>query len=347
MRSDFSVLKFLKVYALYALLAFPLFYFVYKFGNPFIWMLDYYDYYKLYKDYDYHVADSPFNTRLLGSFFVHLIYKIGWFYHTETQIDSYPFEKAIFFSAVFFNYLCVCLSSVIIYATVRSEKSTALVAFAAGLLYLLNFGTLFFHLMPITDAFSVTIFAAMFMLYLRKSWWIILLCLAVVIQREYILLAFVLISFVDYLRKRNPYFLTVLITCVVCTALYFLLRKLIFETPKFAHQTSFDSKLNASNWFDFPIADFFRQMVVSMNLILLYFAVVAYKIFRKMQVNRREILITLLLIFQVIILAGGLEMGNNGARILNMLTPMFIFFIAGEVKPLLAEDPIVLARGNT
>ena len=73
-----------------------MFYFVYKFGTPYLGMIDFFDYYKLYENMDYKSADSPLNMRLVGSFFVYCMNKMGLFYDTATQIDNAPHLKKEF-----------------------------------------------------------------------------------------------------------------------------------------------------------------------------------------------------------------------------------------------------------
>ena len=45
---------------IYLLLAFPMFYYVYKFGNPMFGTNDFFSYYRLYKDWDFTGVEAPF-----------------------------------------------------------------------------------------------------------------------------------------------------------------------------------------------------------------------------------------------------------------------------------------------
>ena len=69
---------------IYGTLAFPLFYFVYKYGTPDMGLNDFYSYYKLYASWDIEHVDAPFNMRLLSYFIVNLMNRTGLNYETAT-----------------------------------------------------------------------------------------------------------------------------------------------------------------------------------------------------------------------------------------------------------------------
>src|SRR5205085_2622794 len=113
----------------------------------------------------------------------------------------------VFFSAVFFNYICIVSTCVVIFYTTKKFFNDSLLSFLAGLLYLLGFGTIFYEMMPITDALSVLLFSVVLLNYLTKSYFILVPFLLLVLQREYIFMAVGLIALVDYIRIRDIYFL--------------------------------------------------------------------------------------------------------------------------------------------
>jgi hypothetical protein len=322
----------LALFVLFALLAFPLFYFVYKYSSPYVGMIDFFDYYKLYKNMDYHAADSPLNMRLVSSFFIYCMSRCGLFYDTMTQIDNAPFDKVIYFNAVFFNYLSVAATCVMIFHLARQRDQSVLMSFLAGILYLLGFGTIFFQLMPLADAFSVLLLTAILWYYHRKSYLIIIPLVILIFQREYIFLAFGLIAFADYLKYRLRYYLVSLVVCILCFATYVIVRKLYFETERYSHHTNVEFMLGSLSTLHFPLIPFIKQTLMTMNICLIYFLVVLYKRYKRLEINRYELLKVGLLILQVLILSFLLALGNNAGRYFYLFVPIIILNLIEEVR---------------
>lgn len=320
------------LFVIFALLAFPLFYFVYKYSSPYVGMIDFFDYYKLYKDMDFHAADSPLNMRLVSSFFIYCMSKAGFFYDTMTQIDHAPFEKIIYFNAVFFNYLSVVATCVMIYYLARQRGQAVLISFLAGLLYLLGFGTIFFQLMPLADAFSVFLLTILLWHYHKRSYWILVPMVILILQREYIFLAFGLIALVDYIKFRQKYYLVALAATVACFATYVILRKLFFETPRYSHHTNVEFMVSSLSTLHFPLLPFVKQTLMTMNICLVYFLVIFYKRYKRLEVNRHELLKINLLILQVLVLSFLLALGNNAGRYFYLLIPIVILNLMDEIR---------------
>lgn len=317
---------------LYILLAFPLFYFVYKYGSPYLGMIDFFDYYKLYDNLDFRSADSPLNMRLVSSFIVYCLSKTGLIYNTMTHIDDAPFSKVIYFNAIFVNYACVVLTCSIIFNIVYKHKNSLVMCFLAGLLFLLGFGTIFYELMPLADAMAITLFAWALQYYYKKSWQIIIPLILLILQREYIFLAFGLIALLDYWKFRNKYYLYCLLLNIVCFAIYILLRKLIFETPRYSHHTNVEFMLGSFTKENFPLIPFIRQTFMTMNVFFIYVIIVIYKKIIKLRINRFEFNKSLFLLGQIIVLTFLLSLGNNAGRYFYMLIPLIIVNIIEELK---------------
>lgn len=317
---------------LYTLLAFPLFYFVYKYGSPYLGMIDFFDYYKLYDNFDYHKADSPLNMRLVSSFFVYCLSKTGLVYNTMTHIDDAPFSKIIYFNAIFVNFICVVLTSTIIFNIVYHYKNSVIMCFLAGLLFLLGFGTIFYELMPLADAMAITLFAWALYSYYKKSWQIIIPLVLLIFQREYIFLAFGLIALLDFWKFRNKYYLYCLLLNLICFVAYIVLRKLIFETPRYSHHTNLEFMLGSFTKENFPLIPFIRQTFMTMNVFFIYVIIVIYKKCIKLNINKFEFNKSLFLLGQIIILTFLLSLGNNAGRYFYMLIPMIIVNIIEELK---------------
>ena len=326
---------FIKLWLIFFLLAFPMFYFVYKYGTPDFGLKDFYSYYDLYNNWDIEKVDAPFNMRLLSSIFVFLLNKIGLHYDTLTAFDQTGLDRQVFFNAVFFNMLCVVSTCVVIYLTIHKYFKDILLSFTAGLVYLLGFGTLFYELMPITDALSILLFAIILFGYFSKSYFIIIPLLLLIFQREYIFLALGLISFLDYWKYREKYYLYTLGICVICFGIYYVLRKTLFYTPKYDHQASPAYFLRAFIELRFPIFPYLKQTLMTLNLFILYILVVIYKKIKNIEIDKFNLLKLVLLFAQINIISFAAVFGNNTGRYFYILIPLVIFQLVKEIKPLL------------
>ncbi len=325
----------LLVWIVYALLAFPSFYFVYKFGSPYFGTNDYFDYYKLYKDWDVKNVDAPFNMRLVSSFFVHILYKLGFHYDTKIIFESPVYEKEVYFSAVFFNFICVVSTCLVLFITSKKYFQSNLLSFSSGVLYLLGFGTLFYELMPMTDAFSILIFSVVYLLYLDKSIMIIIPLFILVLQREYIYMALGLVALCDWFKLRENYYVKVIIACIFFFLTYYLLRKTVFYTPKYDHQASGSFFIDSILTTKFPILPYIKQTLMTLNIFILYIGIVAYKILNKINIDKHNFFIALLLFLQINVISFAAVFGNNTGRYFYIVVPFIIFQIIKESKQLL------------
>lgn len=327
------------VWVLYTLLAFPLFYFVYKFGNPMFGCNDFFSYYILYDTFDISKVEAPFNMRLLSTFFVYLLNKTGLSYETATNFDQFTnLSKQVYFNSVLFNYLSVIATCTVIYYTIKKFfANNVLLSFVAGIFYLLGFGTIFYEIMPITDAFSVFLFSAVLFAYLSKSYTIIPLLLPLIFQREYIFMALGLIALVDYFKYRERYYVLVLITCVFCFAIYYTLRKTVFFTPRFDHQASPSFFLDSIQTLKFPLGPYIKQTLMTLNLFIFYVLVLIYKNYYKLNIDKFSFFKLLLLFVQINLISVAAVFGNNTGRYFYILVPLVIFELVKEIQPLLIK----------
>lgn len=331
---------YLCLFVIYSLLAFPSFYFVYKFGDPTTIAHDFFQYYRLYSNWDWSNVNAPFNMRLISSFLVFLFNKIGLHYETATAFDhyiSYGFDKNVFFNALLFNYLTVVSTSTLIYIMVYKHFNNHALSFGAGTIYLLGFGTIFYELSPLTDAFAVLLFAVILYQYLLRSSWVYLTLLFAIFQREYILMAMPLIALLDYYKTRQNYFLKVMVLSTVSFLCFFLLRKTFFYTPALNYQTSPQFLLQAVTHINIPLVPFFKQMLLSLNVFIIYFMVIIYKRKNNLIFDKLTVFKLALLFIQVIIL-GFAVLGNNAGRCFYMLMPFIIFELAKEIKPIIFKQ---------
>lgn len=322
---------------LYPLLSFPLFYFAYKYGNPEPLAHDYFQYYHLYQRMDFDAVIAPHNMRFIGAFFVFLLYKLNLFYDTQTVAEQYVawgFLKQVYFCAVFFNYVCVVVTAYQVQKLIQENLKNRLLGFAGGLLYFLGFGTLFYCLMPLTEAFSILLFTIGLRFYLKKSYRLLVIMLLLVFQREYLLIAFAGIALFDYYFSRSKYQLVSFASACLAFAIYYVLRKTVFYTPHLDYQSQFGymaSQMFSGNrqW-----GSYFKALVLGGNLLGLYALILIYKWRLKEKIDLRHLLLMVLLFVQVnvITIAGG--HGNNTSRYFYLMSPLLIFYIISELEPL-------------
>jgi hypothetical protein len=329
MRTDF--IRGLSVWFIFLLLTFPAFYFVYKYGHPDFGLKDFHDYYKLYKNFDIKSVDAPFNMRLLSSFFVFLMYKLGFHYHTENVFDLLGMDKNVFFCAVLFNYICIVTTCTVIFYTIKQSNNNVLLSFIGAVLYLLGFGTLFYEMMPITDALSVLLFAWLFKLYIVKSRWILAPLVLLVFQREYIFLALGLIAFIDYLKDRERYYLRVVVYSSFLFAGYMILRKTFFYTPTYDYQASLGYFFDSVIKIKFPIIPYIKQTLMTLNIFLIYLGVITFKWIRSIPIIDKIGFYKIIALFiQINIISFAAVFGNNTGRYFYILVPMVIFYLIKE-----------------
>ncbi|MBA3664190.1 MAG: hypothetical protein H0W61_08285 [Bacteroidetes bacterium] len=326
---------FSRVWLIYFLLAFPSFYFVYKYGTTDLGIRDFVDYYKLYKDWDITHVDAPFNMRLLSSFFVHLFYKAGLHYNTTISFEKMStLDKDVFFCAIFFNFLCITTTCSVIFFTIKKHFSNLLLSFSGGLIYLLGFGTLFYEFMPITDACSILLFAICIHYYLSQSYLIIIPLLLLVFQREYIFLALAVLAVMDFWKYRLKYFLYILLTCGFCFIIYFILRKTVFYTPLYDRQASPAYFLDSIFHLKFPLAPYIKQTLMTMNIFFIYLLLLIYKKIKKLEIDSFGFMKVLLLFVQINVISVAAVFGNNTGRYFYILIPFVIFQLVKETDPL-------------
>ncbi|MBK9283192.1 MAG: hypothetical protein IPM51_02625 [Sphingobacteriaceae bacterium] len=335
--------KKIHVLIIYALLVFPIFYFVYKFGI----LLKGYDdakwYLKMYFDLTSDEVPSPFNMRLISASIIHCMQSLGLHYHTECAIDAFPLvDKSFFFNNILFNFACITLTAFSLFIIFVKLGFGQVLSFIAGTLYTLGFGSLFYLMMPGPDALSVLIFTWILFFYIKKSYWLIPLFILLIFQREYYFLAFMVIAFMDFIKyKREKYYLFVLLINISCFILYYVLRKTIFHTHHWSHQTSptflFSSLLDNH----IEIIPMIRQSLMTMNLFFIYLFILAYKYYFKQTILKHHLYVSLIALLQITLLSFAATFGNNNGRYFYLLAPLILYYLLSELKPLLENKLIV------
>lgn len=319
----------------YLLLAFPSFYFVYKFADPIDVGHDFFQYYRLYDTWDWKNVNAPFNMRLISSGFIYLFHKTGFYYESATIFDKYlvyGFDKRVFFSAVFFNYVCVAATAAVIFYTVKQLAGQSLVALLAGTIFLLGSGIQFHQIMPCADAFSTLLFALVFYYYQKQSRISLLILPLAVFQREYVLLAFILIAGIDWFQTKHVMAIKTTLLALLCFAMYFVLRRTFFYTPALSFQTSPSQLIHALVNDIPPLGPYFRQLLLTLNLFLIYLGMVAYKKYRAFPLNKNGLIKIMLLLAQIILISFAALLGTNTGRYFFIASPLLLFYLASEAQ---------------
>lgn len=323
----------------YILLSYPMFYYAYKFGFPDFGASDFYSYAILYKDWDFERIESPYNLKLISCFCIYLMNKVGFYYEAEIVYTTmYPhFDQQVFFNAVFFNYICLVLTCMVIYKLVLKITRNEVYAFAFGVLYLLGFGTIFFALKPTADSCAILLFGISFYYYLKKSYWVYLFLLLAVIQREYILIIYGVITVIDYLHDRKKYFLGIFISSCMLFVVYYVIRKTWLYTPRYEYAMTLESYMNAIINPNLEWVSFFKQTMLVNNLLFIYVAILVVKKTRQLSINRNYFFNVFFVLVQGLIMSVLTHFGNNAGRYFYFAVPMLLFYMAVEAKPLLSN----------
>jgi hypothetical protein len=306
---------------------------VYKYGNPEPLAHDYFQYYHLYQRFDVGHVISPHNMRLVGSFFVFLLYKLNVFYNTECFVDRYEswgFLKQVYFDAVFFNFICVSITASLIFKIALREIKNHTLAIIGGMLYLFGFGTIFYCMMPLTEACSIFLFVIFLDFYLKKSKWAFLILAVLIFQREYLLIMIGTFSLIEFYSKRSRYYLTTGIFAIICFLIYYVLRKTIFYNSALDYQSNPDYMWSNLIHINLNLLEYSRQLLLSLNLFAIYVGLVIYKKRQGLSIDSLSFFILVFLFVQVnlVVIAGG--HGNNVGRYFYLISPYLILVICRE-----------------
>ena len=195
-------------------------------------------------DFDFIKSPPPFNLRFIGALFIFLIHQIIPYPDTETffQQNPYGFKESVWFSAIFFNYLILAATALILFLCYRSsfhqnnQKSTVY-GLMAALLFYFGYGILFFDLMPITEAFSVFLISLALYLLQHRSKFIWLTLPFIIFQREYLLVLLMIYVIMEIKRFKIRFTGLFVIISILLLAFYVLLRNYYFLNPYLQHQT--------------------------------------------------------------------------------------------------------------
>ena len=321
-----------------ALLTYPIFYFVYKYGTPDMGMSDFYAYYYIYLELDYESLLSPHNIRLLSTFLVHLFYKTGLYYDTLIAFNDPAFSQAVYFNALLVSYLAIIFTCFAISKSVQAKVQTPLFSILVGICYMFGFGTVVHGLSGLTDAFSILMISLLFYAYLKRNLMIFIsLILLSIFQREMIFFFFSVVAMGGILfSKDKRYEWLILALSVMGFVIYYILLNTIFYTGTYDEVLSIKA-FSAGLREIFTSPPSFTQIFLTQNILILYGSLIAYKKIKKLPISKHHLITVVMLVTIVTGIIVILRIGNNGGRILFMFTPMVLYYIAMELYPVLIK----------
>lgn len=339
MRTRIRIRGFTELFLL-VLLSYPLFYYSYKFGSPDFGNSDFYSYYKLYSEWRMDGVESPFNMRLISTFLIYSLSKLGLHYDTAVAFNHPEISKQIYFNAILFNYVCTVLTSWLVFKMIWRFCGSRIYGIFFAAVYLLGFGILFYSINTLTDSFSYFLFTAVLFAYLQRSFWAFPLMALAVFQRENIFLIMGLVSLADWWRDKasRKYAAGIFALSVIGFSTFIILRMTVFHTPKYADELEWFNFLDRLIHPQYPAGEYFRQVLLNQNLLGLYFAVAAYKLLKKHPVDIWRVGVLAALILQAVVVSLIALIGNNIGRFTFMLSPLALLWAAMELKPLLASQ---------
>lgn len=324
------------VFLVYFLISFPCGYYTYKYGSPDIGgQNDFYSLYPLYRDFDISSVETPFNTRLLSSFFIFIVSKTGIFYDVPISYQHQGIEQNVFFSAILINYLAAVFTCFLIFLTVWKYCKNSFLSFAVGSLYFFEFGTVFWGLTGLADSFSAMLFAGIFLFYLDRSYWAIPLLGLSVFQREIIFFIMGPIALIDLIFKdKKKYFFTILLLTALFFLVYFILRKTVFDTPRW------NKILEPGTFFDvafsptISVLSYLRQSVINQNILILYLGIIIYKWVKRIKTNNLNLMTTVIVYAGINLISFALLSAGNAGRYFYIGSAFLLYYLAIEIRPL-------------
>lgn len=326
------------IYFCYVIVGFPLFYFVYRYGDPEPASHDFFQYYHLYLRMETDLVIAPHNMRLVGAFFVNMLYKLNIYYDTACVFDKYDswgFLKQVYFCAILFNFLCVAATCLVLFEIARSVWNDVVLAFGTGLLFLLGFGTLFYCITPLTESFSILVFTVFLYWYRTKNMLVLIPIVILIFQREYLLVTICTLAIFDFFFRKTIFYLETSVASCLAFGVHFFLRKTIFFSYHLESQIDPTVMFQNILMINFKTSEYIRQLTLPQNLLIVYLLVLTYKYINGLQIIKRYFFLILILFLQVnfISISGG--HGNNVGRYFYLSVPIVILALMSELTPLL------------
>jgi hypothetical protein len=326
------------------LISYPILYYNYKFGNPNLGLIDFFDYYPMYLDWNFEPVESPFNTRIFSISLVYLFVKTGIYYPTKISFTNSDYDpellQLVFFNANLVSYIGVLLTCYFIRKIVLLKITDTLFASIISVLYLFAFATKSLMISGLTDAWGVLFGTMAYYFFLKRSNWIFIILFLSIFQREYVFFIFGLLGlyFVtkDYFIKKeiNKFYLGTMFSSIVFFVIYFILRKTIFYTEQHADQLETTGYITNLLTRRFPFWDFIFQSLFIQNILMLYGLTIYYKVRNKMEINKEGIALSLLLLLMVVAVSFIAVLGNSAGRYYHINISVVFYYFALEIYPI-------------
>lgn len=328
--------------SLFFLFGYPIFYFVYKFGDVRINGLDdYYSYYQLYKNFAVFEIDQAYLPRLISSFFVFAINKLGFFYDVPIAQQLEGYDQSVYFNAILVNFIGAIGTGLVLQKLTFEKTKNFLLSHFPGLMYFLSYGLITWGAYALVDGFAVFMFVLAFYFYQKKSPWVYLILVVSIFQRDLILVSMGALAFFDALyayftsNKISRHSLSIFSFSVLCFFTLFLLKATVFKTPSIYYNGTAGEYLNIFYQPRFSMGTFLRAFLFSQNILLIYFLLTFWvKINFKHQVKFFNLWRTIFVFSSIIgmcfIIKVPIEIGRY-FLIFTGLIPYFIFSDLSQV----------------
>jgi hypothetical protein len=149
------------------------------------------------------------------------------------------------------------------------------------------------------------------------------------------------ITVMDYFKNnRNKYYLHVFLLSIVSFGIYYILRKTLFFTNHWNHQTSPEFLLNSLVKLNIPVYSLIRQSMMTMNIYFIYLLILIYKKHKGLEINRHFLFVSLAILFQITILSFAATFGNNNGRYFCLNIPLILYYIIFELSSFISIEII-------
>jgi hypothetical protein len=320
---------------------FPLFYLAYKFHIPDFGGSDYFRYYEMYlHPGDLGATQEPWVLRQVQALIVNLLYRLGADYETGIAFDPAGYERGVFFSALFVNYLSVVLAAAVLGLFMERQSGRAdLLSWVLPVLMGLNFSIVFFAFSGLTEGLSLLMFCLAYLGYRSGSFLTsALVVLAATFQRELVPLILLGLVTVDLLFNRSPGDRKGRLLVLACAGLSIgtnVALRMILAGEAQASRVSPASVVEALSKVPLPDREFIFQVVLTQNFaFVVALAWIMFRIAarRAPRMGRRYVVdcgLTFALVLAAGIAAG---VGNNIGRLLIFCSPSLALMLAGIAR---------------
>ena len=311
--------------------SYGLFFFSYKYYIP-LARADFFRYYPMYqRPLDFSAATAPFVYRQISALVTHALYLTGLYYPEGISFSDSAIDQRMFFSALLANYLGLTLAATLAGSLVERVTGAFGASLMAGFLCLLSFHTQTAVITGLTEGISWFFVALLYLLYVRRARWPLIVVLAVsIFQREIIPLAFALIAFFSFVLRSGDkrYDGFVLVSSLLAFGAYLAMRAVIIAAPGYEYQLSLSNFVaNLMSPSAVSIRDVVFQGVLSQNVVFIA-AAAQFALYLRTRVWSRDFLMLTSALLALMVIGLGDGLGVNVGRIGGLMVPIFAVLAA-------------------